>query len=410
MNARDFELRSTVQTLSLEDVFMGFEGEFGKTLTWDDIMDQIMLLKRSATEESAESPRSIDVNELVYISRRSNSSAELPVEEYQRSPRVKSDLRIPQTPPSNSQEFPVQVFEPVISASLPPLNSSRSNYLLGRRQQPGEDEALDLSYPESTSEADLLTAIDQYASRKQITCLSAAGFRLSEIPTLPFALIVLNLADNSISDIGPLSSLSQVQFLNLSYNNIYNLSGLQNMTKLSELYLAQNSLTRVSSLQRNTQLNVLDLSHNNIEFYEELASLVSNKMLRVLRVKGNKIKEKKDFESNLRALLPFVENLDPPSVTAHSAFSSYGELAFSSFSLKNSFSQSLSLNSQEPYSPLQRSYTESSSLRLSSLDSRVQAKINRLSNKTARVPRLSLKVGLRKGKLPASIKPFSDKR
>lgn len=408
MKAQEFEARSTVQTLSLEDVFMGFESEFGKTLSWDDIMEQLMLLKRQASEAAVESPRSIDVNELVYISRRSNSSAELPTEEYSRSPRVKSDLRIPQTPPSRSQEFPVQVFEPVLSASNPSL-TTRSNYIIGRRQQPVEDEALDLSYPEGSSDQDLETAINQYASRKKLTCLSAAGYRITQLPVLPFTLIVLNLADNSISDISSLMALTQVQFLNLSYNSLTSLTGLQNMHKLNELYLAQNSLMRVCNLQRNAQLSVLDLSHNNIEFYEELASLVSNKMLRVLRVKGNKIREKKEFETNLRALLPFVEVLDPQSITAHSSFSSYGELAFSSFSLKNSFSQSLSLTSGEPYSPLQRSYTLSNSVRLSDFDTRVQTKVSRHTTKATKVPRLSMGVNLRKGKLPPSIRPFSDK-
>jgi hypothetical protein len=205
---------------------------------------------------------------------------------------------------------------------------------------------------------------------------------------------VLNLADNSIVDASPLSVLTQVEFLNLSYNSLTSLKGLQNMSKLSELYLAQNALSTVSNLQRNFQLSLLDLSYNNIEFYEELASIVSNKMLRVLRVKGNKIKDKKDFEANLRSLLPCIEVLDPQNITAHSAYVSYGELAFSSFSLKNSFSQSLSLCS-EPNSPLQRSYTESS---LRVLDPRVQTKVNRHSGKQTRVPRLSLRVNYRRDK------------
>lgn len=175
---------------------MCFEADFGKTLTWDDIMDQVMQLKRVSYDE-AESPRSIDVNELVYISRRSNSSGEVPGEEFTRSPRIKSDLRIPQTPPSHSQEFPIQVFEPVLSAGLCSFtpeqsrlrgfprsnpssspqynqdqlssNSARKGYLLGQRQQPVEDEALDLSYPEGSSEQSLEVVLEQYACRKLLS-------------------------------------------------------------------------------------------------------------------------------------------------------------------------------------------------------------------------------------------------
>jgi hypothetical protein len=202
VDAHDFAARSRVQALTLEEVFMCFEADFGKTLTWDDIMDQVMQLKRVSYEE-AESPRSIDVNELVYISRRSNSSGEMPGEEFTRSPRIKSDLRIPQTPPSHSQEFPIQVFEPVLSASLPSFtpeqsrqrsshphhqgfprsnpsrspqhnqdqlssNSARKGYLLGHRHQPVEDEALDLSYPEGTSES-LEVSLEKYAGRKLLS-------------------------------------------------------------------------------------------------------------------------------------------------------------------------------------------------------------------------------------------------
>lgn len=140
-------------------------------------MNQIIFLKPHL-ENVPESPRSIDINELVYISRISNNSME--VEEIDTRPRRLSDLRIPQ-----AQHEPLSF---TVNLSMTQQDTTRSW-------------ANTINVSSSSNQK-----IFNLSSRK----LS----RLNE--KLPYNLIILNISHNQFSHIPNLDNFGLLEHLDIS--------------------------------------------------------------------------------------------------------------------------------------------------------------------------------------------------
>ncbi len=74
----------------------------------------------------------------------------------------------------------------------------------------------------------------------------------------------LSLSGNSIADLKPLSTLTQLTSLDLSGNSIADLKPLSTLTQLTSLYLDNNSIADLKPLSTLTQLTSLDLSENQM--------------------------------------------------------------------------------------------------------------------------------------------------
>ena len=96
----------------------------------------------------------------------------------------------------------------------------------------------------------------------------------------------LELDRNSISNISPLSGLIRLTDLDIGFNSISDVSVLSGLTSLEVLGLGGNSITDVSVLSGLTSLEVLDLSGNSISNVSVLSGLTS---LEVLGLGGNSI-------------------------------------------------------------------------------------------------------------------------
>ena len=93
----------------------------------------------------------------------------------------------------------------------------------------------------------------------------------------------LSLSNNSISDISALSNLTNLQGLGLgdwqsssewvNNNDVSDLSPLSNLTKLTSLWLAGNSISDISALSNLTNLESLGLRSNNISDISALSNL-----------------------------------------------------------------------------------------------------------------------------------------
>ena len=59
---------------------------------------------------------------------------------------------------------------------------------------------------------------------------------------------MLNLDDNSITDISDLSDIEEINTLSLENNSISDLSGLPNLSGVTILYLRKNQITDISPL------------------------------------------------------------------------------------------------------------------------------------------------------------------
>ncbi len=125
------------------------------------------------------------------------------------------------------------------------------------------------------------------AEMASLTRLEAPNANISDLTGLEFAtgLIVLDLGyevvdntivnSNSISNITPLSGLTNLKELDLSSNSISDITPLSGLTRLAGLDLAYNSISDsdISSLSGLTRLTWLELSDNRISNITPLSGL-----------------------------------------------------------------------------------------------------------------------------------------
>lgn len=78
------------------------------------------------------------------------------------------------------------------------------------------------------------------------------------------SLTELGLSFYQITDVSPLSQLTNLEVLGLSYNQITDISPLSELTNLSVLDLRDNQITDVSPLSQLTNLTELGLENNPI--------------------------------------------------------------------------------------------------------------------------------------------------
>ena len=102
-------------------------------------------------------------------------------------------------------------------------------------------------------------------------------------------LTVLNLWNNLISDVSALSNLTNLTELWLGGNLISDVSALPNLTNLTELWLGDNLISDVSALSNLTNLTELVLDNNSISDVTPLSSLTN--LTRLLSLNNNLISD-----------------------------------------------------------------------------------------------------------------------
>ncbi len=81
------------------------------------------------------------------------------------------------------------------------------------------------------------------------------------------------LKECKLTDLSPLTVLTQLKFLQLNYNQITDISPLAKLTKLRSLTLNGNQLTDVKGLEKLTQLTQLELYNNPALTKAQIAEL-----------------------------------------------------------------------------------------------------------------------------------------
>jgi Leucine-rich repeat (LRR) protein len=97
-------------------------------------------------------------------------------------------------------------------------------------------------------------------------------------------LVALSLHDNQINDLGPLAELTNLKELQLYGNQIKDLTPLAGLTNLKMLFLSKNHIMDVTPLAGLTNLEELNLGKNQIIAVTPLAGLTN---LNELRLDGN---------------------------------------------------------------------------------------------------------------------------
>ena len=80
---------------------------------------------------------------------------------------------------------------------------------------------------------------------------------------------------NDISNLSPLSNLTNLEILDLNSNSISDISALSNLTNLDRLYLRENSISDISALSNLTNLTILNLNSNSISDISILSNLTN---------------------------------------------------------------------------------------------------------------------------------------
>ena len=116
-----------------------------------------------------------------------------------------------------------------------------------------------------------------------ITSLSLANKGITSLKAGDFdgftSLLVIDLNNNSISNIPDLEALTSLRSLYLNNNSISDISALEDLTSLRSLYLDNNSISDISALDGLTLLIYLSLNNNSISNIPDLDDLTSLKYL-----------------------------------------------------------------------------------------------------------------------------------
>ena len=109
----------------------------------------------------------------------------------------------------------------------------------------------------------------------------------------------LDLSDTPVSDLSPLASLTNLEVLNLDGTSVSDLSPLVSLTNLEYLSLSDTSVSDLSPLASLTNLERLDLIDTQVSDLSPLASLTN---LVSLELEGSKVS--KEEIAKLEAALP----------------------------------------------------------------------------------------------------------
>ena len=132
---------------------------------------------------------------------------------------------------------------------------------------------------------------------KQLTKLNLAHNAIIDVSALNAntALQELNLGYNSISSLAPLGTLTALVNLNASNNTITTLLDFEKLANLKELNLAGNQLTDISKLSACNKLTDLDVSSNQLSSIGTVAQLQN---LMYFNFSHNQVSQLPDFKQD----------------------------------------------------------------------------------------------------------------
>lgn len=133
-----------------------------------------------------------------------------------------------------------------------------------------------------------ISDISPLSSLTKLIHLDLGMNRISDIQALKGMknLKSLLLDNNNISDISPLKELTQIRFLNLSNNKITDITPLEGYKNLYALILDNNYINDITPIQNNLNLTSLGLNNNNVQ---DISILANFRKLIALYLRNNKI-------------------------------------------------------------------------------------------------------------------------
>lgn len=300
----EYKKVSSVKCISFKDVFIMFENDFGRILNWDHIMEKVMSFEINHNKHKrggSDSPGSIDLNELVFISKLSSTSVDYEYESEHRSQRL-GDLRIPHTPPNIENNSFI-----AISGNFTPSprdSQDFSNKASLRMPELGEN-LISLVMKQSENSAKL------NLSCKKLVFLTQQ---------LPNTLVQLDLSHNNIERLPNLEYLEKLDYLNLSWNCIQSLGGCKGVKSLKEIYLSHNKISEIDEIELFQNLVIVDLAFNQIKSFNAVANVGKVMDLKVLDLEGNTITKTSGWKEKILGIAPWVCEFSCSGVLKYSKY------------------------------------------------------------------------------------------
>lgn len=300
----EFETRTKVKFVSFKEIFGMFEDDFGKVLDWDKVMEKVVGFDAQGKRHrrgGSDSPGSIDLNELVFISKLSNSSVDCETE--QKRKRL-SDLRIPLTPLGIDSSSFIAV---------------TGNYTPSPRESQDFSNKTSLKFPEIGSDLFSIVKLKSQSMEK----LNLSCKKLSIIDrTLPNTLMQLNISHNHLEKIPNIDHLEQLEYLDVSWNFLTNLNECSGSRTLRELYLAHNKIDSTEGVQSYENIVIFDISFNKVLNLSGLAPCLALKALKVLDLEGNPLTTLMSWKEKVINFIPHVSNFDNKRISEFTHFPS----------------------------------------------------------------------------------------
>ena len=293
----EYYSKSKVQAFSLEEIITHISSLEEKNINFDQLIDSLIYL----SIEKKRNKKTLPIPELL-------------------------NCQKPLTQPFKDQNYTRNPNSMIIKQF-----SKEYNYTALKPQNLMKNTTFDLSFPDQK-----LINYPDFDSYTNLLYLSLAGNNLfSTHYIFPSTLQVLNLSSNKINEFRLEVELKNLVLLNLTSNQINVMTNMNAIKNIKELYIANNCVTGINMLCHLSELALLDCSHNEIESFEDIAGLVISKRLGILKLRGNPLSSKANYEQVVNSILPRIYCLDPFNIIEHSLFKSLGSLPF--LPIKDSF-------------------------------------------------------------------------
>lgn len=150
-----------------------------------------------------------------------------------------------------------------------------------------------INFADKQLEAAIRNAIDKPEGQiysgdvKNIKKLAATQYHISDLKGIEHLINMkyLNLFENKIKDITPLSNLKKLEDLDLGYNEINDISQISSLINLKNLSLYENKIKDVTPLSNLNKLEDLDLKINEINNLFPISNLINLKKLNLIENK-----------------------------------------------------------------------------------------------------------------------------
>lgn len=300
----EYFTRSKVQAFSLAEILKHIES-LDSAVNFDQLIDSLIYLSMNKKKRE----------KLVEETKREEPKQEKTEKGLMARVGIISDESLT---PSFKESNRVTVFV----AQNPVIRLKSTNNI--RPVTPIKDPVLDLNYPDEP-----LYVYPELNAYEKLMYLYLAGNLLSDTNFhFPKTLIGLNLSCNQLSELNFIHELPALSILNATNNQISKIFSVNQIKHIKEIYISNNCISSLNLFCHLTELLLLDTSNNEIESFEDIAGLVISKRLGILKLKGNPLSSKDNYEKIVQNILPRIYNFDPPNMINFSTFKSLGPSIF----------------------------------------------------------------------------------